>query len=101
MTTPWIPIRYREFYDIPRAIVITWSGETYFLDCPFDDSLDDYPNSFTVYRLPESLAMCIDSCSWNNLARQGVPVGVVEAEEIDFDSTRRRMMRFRSFSPAE
>jgi hypothetical protein len=28
VTTDWLPIRYRDFYDIPRAIVVVWRGST-------------------------------------------------------------------------
>jgi hypothetical protein len=32
-----LPIRYRDFYDIPRAFVIEHPGETLFFDCSFDE----------------------------------------------------------------
>lgn len=56
----WIPIRYREFYDIPRAFVIENAGELLLFDCPFDDVADSYGDSYTVIRLDPSAKATLD-----------------------------------------
>jgi len=40
-TTDWLSIRYRDFYDIPRAVVVEWCDLLYLFDCPFDEEADD------------------------------------------------------------
>ena len=30
----WLPFTYRDFHDLPRAIIVAYRGHTYFLDCP-------------------------------------------------------------------
>jgi hypothetical protein len=32
----WIPFRYRDFHDVPRAVVAEYEGDLYLFDCPFD-----------------------------------------------------------------
>jgi len=49
----WADFVYWGFWDIPRCILATLGDETYFLDCPFDEALDDYRPEFTVYLMPE------------------------------------------------
>jgi hypothetical protein len=50
-----VPFRYVEFYDVPRAIALRYKGKLLLLDSPFDDKLDEYPDSYSVYELPESV----------------------------------------------
>jgi hypothetical protein len=38
----WLPIIYRKFYDFPRAVLVDYEGNTYFLDCLSND-VDEYP----------------------------------------------------------
>ena len=49
----WADFVYWDFWDVPRAILAKLGEETYFLDCPFDDVLDDYRPEFTVYLMPQ------------------------------------------------
>lgn len=42
----WAPIRYREFYDLPRIFIATHNGQSYIFDCSFDDALDDYSGKY-------------------------------------------------------
>lgn len=91
MTDTWVPFAYREFYDFARAIVVELSSDEYFLDCPFDDDLDDYPPEYRVYRLP-----CCDASrlrgDWSGLDIIGSYVGSVSVRSIQFDESRRRLI---------
>jgi hypothetical protein len=40
---------YRDFYAVPRMIIFNHGGQKILLDCKFDDSLGEYPASYTVY----------------------------------------------------
>ncbi len=92
MSDDWLPIRYRDFHDIPRAIVVDYGGDTYFLDCPFNEELDAYPDVFTVYRLPRDPAGRIEDPDWADLPRVGVRIGLISARDIDFDPSRRALI---------
>ena len=84
----WLPIRYRDFYDVPRAFLVDHGDATYFFDCPFDDQADDYPRVYRVYRLPHGSASN-NSSSWEGLERLGPLVGHVDVDRVTFDRTRR------------
>lgn len=55
----WIPIQYRDFYDIPRIFVMHHLGDTFVFDCPFDDDADEYPEYYVVRRLDGSATAAI------------------------------------------
>lgn len=88
----WLPIRYRDFYDIPRAVVVEWQGGLYLFDCPFDVDADQYPAVYDVVRLPEHVRANIDEISWTDLARRGHLIGSVPTTAVEFDESRRRLM---------
>lgn len=85
----WLPFDYRDFHDIPRAIVVVYSGDTFLLDCPFDHKKDEYSSQFAVYRLPMA---SVQKDSWEGLADHGVLLGHLATGAIQFDRTRRRML---------
>jgi hypothetical protein len=78
----WLPITHRDFYDIPRAVLVQYEGETYLLDCPFDEQADEYPDDFAVYRLPQEVAEAAltPTSSWLNLWDEGTLLGRVPRE---------------------
>ena len=88
--TSWIPIKYRDFYDVPRLVVVEWREELYLLDSRFDDDLDEYADVFVVYRLPAAAKQVLDQESWAGLPSMGQQVGELSVNEVAFDATRRR-----------
>jgi hypothetical protein len=48
----WFAISYREFWDVPRAVIARRGSDTFFFDSRFDESLDDYLDHYQVWRLP-------------------------------------------------
>lgn len=89
----WLPIRYRDFYDIPRAVVTDRCGRLYLFDCLFDHSRDDYEEKYEVYLLPEDLRDRLDGMSWTDLRHQGEFIGSVSTNSVEFDQTRRHAIR--------
>lgn len=85
----WLPIKYRDFYDVPRLVVVEWRGDLYMLDSPFDEGQDDYTDVFTVYRLPADAREAVAEDSWDDLPGSGVALGQIAVEEVQFDETRR------------
>jgi hypothetical protein len=87
----WLPFTYRDFHDLPRAIIVAYRGHTYFLDCPFDTAMDDYPKTYAVYRLPPTVGVSLDR-SWEGLADLGEPVGMLAVGDMRFDPSLREML---------
>jgi hypothetical protein len=47
----WVPITYREFWDVPRMILIVHDRTTYLLESVFDPVTDGYSDEYVVYRM--------------------------------------------------
>ena len=85
----WVAFNYREFYDLPRAIVVHDGSRIIFFDCPFNESLDDYPPKYEVYLMP-NLPKKVWASSWEHLAQQAIHrLGSVPVASVRFDSTWR------------
>lgn len=89
----WLPIRYRDFYDLPRLVAVEFQGSVYLFDAPFNESAGQYSAEFTVYRLPAKLSAQLDEPSWRGLTALGEKVGRVPTESVKFDPTRRRFIK--------
>ena len=93
----WVPIRYLGFWDVPRNFLVRWRGELYLFDCPFDEQLDDYPDAYTVYTLPELPQEEIDA-DWTALPDKAPrKVGTVPIAAGRFDPTRRNAIGAEAF----
>jgi hypothetical protein len=85
-----IEIQYRDFYDVPRVFVTTYKGVQYLFDGSFDDAMDDYPNHYRVYVLP-NLSPAELNGPWTDLAsRSTASLGTMATSEIVFDASRRK-----------
>lgn len=97
----WAPIQFRDFYDVPRMFTVTLGGVIYLFDCPFDDEIDDYPDSYEVYRLRAGhpLPDWISTMGHSLLAYVAAKdpglhrVGSMPASLVTFDPTRRQSIR--------
>ena len=101
MTGEWLPIRYRDFYDIPRAVVVEYADKLYLFDCLFDYDIDDYADEYAVYVIPDELMNEIDRMSWTDLGHRSKRIGAVPAALVEFDATRRRAVNKRVFKLVE
>ena len=85
-----VEILYRDFYDVPRMLVVSHRDLTFLLDCPFDEDLDEYPEHYAVYEIPQFSDQQL-SGSWigftNFALRTLKPIAVVD---VQFDPTKRR-----------
>lgn len=87
--TNWLPIRYRGYWDFPRIFLVRESNRLYLFDCPFDPDLDDYPDRFTVYLLPD-IPDDATPTDWTTLPGLAVRIlGEVPVSAVRFDPTRR------------
>ncbi|HWQ32270.1 MAG TPA: hypothetical protein VNQ79_05250 [Blastocatellia bacterium] len=94
----WTAIRYRDFYDLPRIFITTYQGRQYLFDCPFDDELDDYPDSYSVYELP-ALSKAELQGSWEQLSALATAfLGRIPVARVQFDPTKRASINTAIFS---
>lgn len=97
MTPGWLPIQYRDFYDIPRMLVVEHANRLYLFDAPFDDGAGEYADQYTVYRLPESSRNTLKRDSWLDLASMGEKIGQVPVTNVELDQSKRRLINDRIF----
>lgn len=85
------PIIYRDFWDVPRAFVARHANIQLYFDCKFDDSIEDYGDSYNVYVLPSIPDAELKSGSWTGLEKRATEfVGIVAIADIHFDPTVRK-----------
>jgi hypothetical protein len=82
--------QYREFYDVPRALIVRLGAQILFLDCPFEAARDEYPDEYQVYLLPADHPVA--ETSWTGVELLGQWMGRVPVSSIRFDSTKRRFL---------
>ena len=83
-------IIYREFYDLPRMFVVSYSGKQYLFDGTFDEVLDEYPDTYQVYVLPNLSHHGLNG-SWVGLSEKAEEhIGEVLVSRVVFDESRRR-----------
>ncbi len=82
-------IIYRDFWDVPRIFIVRHRGQQYLFDCSFNESVEDFEETYRVYTLPDLLEGEL-SGSWEGLAgRAESYLGEVLVERVNFDSSRR------------
>lgn len=86
----WAPIRYREFWDVPRIFLVHYQGKWFLFDCPFDETSEDFPDSYRVYLIPEPSEEELAG-SWDKLHEKATHCsGEVPLARIHFDPSKRR-----------
>ncbi|HUS18159.1 MAG TPA: hypothetical protein VMZ25_00780 [Terriglobales bacterium] len=87
-----IPFAYREFYDVPRLIVVRFKGKVLLLDSRFDEAADDYSDVYDVYVLPADIQIP-ETGSWEHLAsRTAQKLGTIKVSDVAFDETKRKRL---------
>lgn len=92
MSETWLPFHYRDFYDVPRAVLVLRDGDWYFLDSPFIDAVDEYSDKYSVYKLPAGVNNPANDSDWSALTGAGDLIGAVPVNRVRFDETRRRFI---------
>jgi hypothetical protein len=85
-----VAIKYMGFWDVPRIFIARHRGQTFLFDCAFDEELDDYPDSFKVYLLPDIQDHELPR-DWTTLPGKAVRyLGEVPLKRVLFDPTKRQ-----------
>lgn len=90
MSDSWLHFEYRDFYDVPRAIVVESQGTLFLLDCSFDMTIDEYPDIYSVYSLPIQIRDRLKEMDWTGLHEIGTYITSVPVIKVKLDPTRRR-----------
>jgi hypothetical protein len=86
---PTLPICYREFWDVPRIFLTQFRDRTYLFDCPLDENIEDFPETYQVYEMPD-LSNEVLHGTWESLSTLAVRwVGEVPISSVSFDPTKR------------
>ena len=86
-----IPFQFVEFYDVPRCIVLRYRQKVLLLQSAFDEQLDEYPNTYSVYVTPEWVEDEVRAHSWAFLENTPMScIGHIQIESVKFDPTRRK-----------
>lgn len=87
-----MPIRCLGYWDYPTNFLVRHGGDLILFDRPFSEELDDYPDEYAVYVLPEMTREQIDA-DWAGLPDKAVrSLGTVPISAIGFDPTRKASM---------
>ena len=85
------PFQYIEFYDVPRCIALLYRDKVFLLQSAFDENLDDYPSSYSIYVLSDSVRDFLGRGSWEFLRNtQATYVGQIRIDHVVFDPTKRK-----------
>jgi len=80
-----------EFYDVPRCIALRYGKRLFLLQSAFDEGLDDYESSYSIYELPESAEDSLKEGLWDFVGKTPMTcIGHVQVREVVFDSSTRK-----------
>lgn len=85
------PFSYGGFWDVPRYIVLQYRRRFWLLRSEFDDELDEYAASYSVYALPDSVAASVRDGNWDFYDKTPMlHIGAIPVDSILFDETKRK-----------
>jgi hypothetical protein len=91
--TEIIPFRYSGFWDVPRYILLPYREKTLLLQSPFDDSMDEYADVYSVYQVPDAISESALGGDWALLDRAELRfIGEIPIDTVAFDPTKRRTL---------
>jgi len=83
-------IKYMGYWDFPRIFLTRYEGRTFLFDCAFDEALDDYPEVFKVFLMPDLRDDELPK-DWTTLEQKAIRyLGEVPTNRVQFDATRRQ-----------
>jgi hypothetical protein len=90
MSSNRAPIKYMGFWDVPLIFITRHRGEIFLFDCPFDEELDDYSESYKVYTLPDLGEQELPK-DWTTLHRRATQyLGEIPVSRVHFDPSKRQ-----------
>src|SRR5437870_2205879 len=85
-----VPVRYRDFWDVPRIFIVEHEGHNYLFSCPVDEATEDFGDQYHVYLLPK-LEQSPLRGSWADLPAKAIQrLADVPISRVRWDPTRRK-----------
>lgn len=65
----WKVCQYFGYWDVPRQLVLMRDNQALYLECEFDERLDDYPPSYQVWTLGSVTADELFGLAWEEIEK--------------------------------
>ena len=73
--------------------MLRYEGRALLLHSAFDEEVDEYEPTYSVYALPESAEAALVDGSWKFMEEPGLTLlGEVAVRDVRFDSSRRKLL---------
>jgi hypothetical protein len=93
----WVGFEYREFFDVPRSIILSHADCLVLLESAFSDEASDYSDDYQLYLLPRDTDL---TGSWSDLSTAAIRrLGAIPVSHVQFDPTRRTKINLASLRP--
>jgi hypothetical protein len=95
----WLHAEYRDFHDVPRAMVCRNEFGTFYFLSHFDTENEEYAGHYEVYRIPELRES--DLCaSWFGLETRALArLPDIPVNEFPFDAATHRFLDYDPIAP--
>lgn len=95
----WLHAEYRDFYDMPRAMVCRNETGTYYFLSSFDPENDAYSSHYEVYRIPEMQESELCS-SWFGLETRALErLPDIPVRDFPFDAAAKTFLDYGPIEP--
>ncbi len=93
----WVGFEYRQFFDVPRSIVLSLEDRLVLLESTFSDESADYSDDYQLYLLPRDVDL---SGNWSDLSAAAIRrLGTIPIAHVQFDPTRRSQLNLACLRP--
>jgi hypothetical protein len=85
------PFKWGWFDDVPRCISLRYKGKGFVLQSRFDDDLEEYPDEYSVYVVPELTDDSQPVCTPEFLSNTPMAcIGQIAINQVVFDPSKRK-----------
>jgi len=87
------PFSYAGFYDVSRYVTFRYKDRRVLLVSSFDETLDEYPDSYSVYVSSNAAAneTDLDPFDFSTFASKTY-IGEIPISQVNFDESRRKLI---------
>jgi len=88
-----VEFRYGGYWDFPRTIVLRYRSAIFLLHGLFNEGRDEFPEDYSVYRVPVSTEDALEIESWMFWPNESFEyLGQLPIQSITFDPTQRKAL---------
>jgi|ERR1700734_2194264 hypothetical protein len=87
------PFSYAGFYDVPRYVTFRYNDRRVLLVSSFNEKLDEYPDSYSVYVSSNAAASETDPEPFDlSTFASETYIGEIPISQVNFDESRRKLI---------